>query len=110
MNLERKAKVKFGILFKLILGFLIPVAFIVLLGIISYKKASEGLVTNYEQSTDNTIAMATSYLNYVSRIGGCITHYSMWMIRHSLFYQGTSIYRYTEADSLCDEYQQRALT
>lgn len=58
-------KVKFGILQKLILGFLIPIAFIVLLGVISYSKASEGLVTNYEQATNNTIGMATSYIEYV---------------------------------------------
>lgn len=59
-------KVRFGILPKLILGFIIPVVFIVILGVISYSKASDGLVTNYEQATGNTIAMATSYLDYVT--------------------------------------------
>jgi methyl-accepting chemotaxis protein len=59
-------KVKFGILQKLILGFLIPVAFIVILGIISYSKAYNGLISNYEKATNNTISMATSYLNYVA--------------------------------------------
>lgn len=58
-------KVKFGILQKLVLGFLIPVAFIVILGFISYTKAYNGLISNYEKATDNTISMATSYLNYV---------------------------------------------
>jgi methyl-accepting chemotaxis protein len=58
-------KVKFGILQKLILGFIIPVVFIVVLGVISYSKASKGLVSNYENATNNTISMATSYLNYV---------------------------------------------
>ncbi|MGB4659826.1 MAG: hypothetical protein WBI07_11630, partial [Mobilitalea sp.] len=59
-------KIKFGILQKLILGFAVPVAFIVLLGVISYSKASEGLVSNYKQATANTITMATSYLEYIT--------------------------------------------
>ncbi|MFT4145484.1 MAG: methyl-accepting chemotaxis protein, partial [Mobilitalea sp.] len=58
-------KVRFGILPRLIMGFVIPVAFIIVLGVISYKKASEGLLSNYEQATDNTISMATGYLEYV---------------------------------------------
>lgn len=58
-------KVRFGILQKLILGFIIPVALIVFLGIISYSKASEGLISNYEQATENTFEMATSYMAYV---------------------------------------------
>ena len=44
----KKHNVRFGILQKLILGFLVPIAFIVVLGIISYSKASEGLVSNYQ--------------------------------------------------------------
>lgn len=59
-------KVKFGILQKLILGFLLPVACIVILGVISYLKASEGLVSNYTDATSNTISMTTSYLGYVT--------------------------------------------
>jgi methyl-accepting chemotaxis protein len=59
-------KVRFGILPRLIMGFVIPVAFIIVLGVISYKKASEGLLSNYEQATDNTISMATGYLEYVA--------------------------------------------
>lgn len=56
---------KFGIFQKLILGFLIPVAFIVILGIISYRKASDGLISNYENATNNTFNMATRYMAYV---------------------------------------------
>ena len=58
-------KGRLGILQKLLLGFIIPVAFIVILGVTSYKKASEGLLTNYEQATNNTFSMATGYLDYV---------------------------------------------
>lgn len=60
-----KANVKFGILQKLIMGFLIPVVLIVFLGIISYSKASEGLIANYEQATENTFEMAASYMEYI---------------------------------------------
>jgi len=58
-------KIKFGILQKLILGFIIPVALIVFLGIISYSKASEGLISNYELATENSFDMASSYMGYV---------------------------------------------
>ncbi len=76
MNLKKKEKRlrkekglkkphnKFGIRQKLILGFLIPVLFIVILGFISYTKASQGLLSNYEQATKNTINMATEYMNF----------------------------------------------
>lgn len=60
-----KGNIRFGILQKLILGFLVPVAFIVILGFLSYSKASEGLLQNYEQATNNTVGMATSYLEYI---------------------------------------------
>jgi methyl-accepting chemotaxis protein len=55
-------KVKFGILQKLIIGFLIPVVFIVVLGFISYRKSSSGLISNYEQATRNSMRMATKYI------------------------------------------------
>ncbi|ROR29351.1 methyl-accepting chemotaxis protein [Mobilisporobacter senegalensis] len=60
-----KQKMKFGILQKLIVGFIVPVLFIVALGIISYSKSSDGLISNYEQSTSNTINMSSDYMEYV---------------------------------------------
>lgn len=57
-------KINTGIRFKLITGFAIPVLFIIVLGIISYVKASSGLITNYEQATGNSINMATEYLEF----------------------------------------------
>ncbi len=59
-------KIRFGILAKLILGFSIPVAFIVILGVTSYTRASKGLLSNYEQASNNTFNMATGYLEYVT--------------------------------------------
>lgn len=60
----KKRDHRFGIRQKLIFGFGIPVIFIVILGIISYTKASQGLINNYEQATRNTIDMATEYMNF----------------------------------------------
>lgn len=57
-------KIRFGIRQKLIAGFMIPVAFIVILGVFSYSKASKGLVSNYENATNNTINMATKYMEF----------------------------------------------
>lgn len=59
----KKRKYQFGIRQKLIIGFVMPVIFIIILGIISYTKASQGLISNYEQATMNTINMATEYMS-----------------------------------------------
>lgn len=55
----------FSILHKLILAFLTPVFLIIVLGIISYTKASQGLISNYEKATDNNFRMATNNLQYL---------------------------------------------
>lgn len=47
---------------KLILSFLIPIAFIILLGIVTYEKAAEGIRSNYEHATRQTIKMTSEYL------------------------------------------------
>ena len=47
---------------KLILSFLIPIAFILLLGIVSFNKAAEGIRSSYENSTEQTIIMTSKYL------------------------------------------------
>lgn len=61
----KKRKRIIGIRHKLIVGFIIPVIFTIALGWISYVKASQGLIENYEKATTNTIDMATNYMNYV---------------------------------------------
>lgn len=58
-------KTRFGISQKLTLGFIVPVVFIVALGVISYSKSSRGLISNYEQSTSNTIKMSTEYMEFI---------------------------------------------
>ncbi|WP_313130640.1 methyl-accepting chemotaxis protein [Anaerocolumna sp.] len=57
-------KIRFGIRQKLVAGFMIPVVCIMVLGVFSYLKASDGLISNYEQATDNTVNMATKYMEF----------------------------------------------
>lgn len=48
--------------FKLILSFLIPIAFILLLGFVSFQQAAGGIRSSYETSTRQTINMTGRYL------------------------------------------------
>lgn len=57
-------QITYGIRQKLILSFLIPVIFIIILGFSSYSKASKGLVLNYEQSSRSNIDMTAKYIEY----------------------------------------------
>lgn len=50
-----------GIRIKLIGAYLIPVVFILLLGIFSYSRASEAIIANYESATMNTIVKSAEY-------------------------------------------------
>ena len=65
---EKKLKTGFmgklnSIRIKLILAFLIPIAFIIILGSMSYINASKALVSSYEQSTFNSVVTARNYLD-----------------------------------------------
>lgn len=53
----------FGIRFRIILAFMIPVVFIVILGIISYQKAAAGLVAGYQMSSKDTLVATAKYFN-----------------------------------------------
>lgn len=50
--------------FKLIAAFLVPIAFIIILGFVSFRKASEAIVNNYEIATTRTIEMAGEYIGF----------------------------------------------
>lgn len=63
-NLEMRRSSKVGIRQQLILGFMIPVLGTIILGVISYNKASEGFIDNYVDGTQNTINMASNYINF----------------------------------------------
>jgi methyl-accepting chemotaxis protein len=49
---------------KLIMAFLVPVVFIVALGVISYSKSSKGLIGNYESSTLSNMFNMAKYLDF----------------------------------------------
>ena len=61
----KKGIAKSGITIRtqLIVGFAIPIIFIMIVGIVSYQKAANGLITNYEQSTTNALEMTRNSLD-----------------------------------------------
>lgn len=52
-----------GIQMKLIGAFIIPISFIVLLGIVSYLKASNGIISSYESASQTSLNMLGNYYN-----------------------------------------------
>ena len=50
--------------FKMFASFLVPVIFIITLGIVSFSKASVGIQSNYEKATVDTINMAGEFLRF----------------------------------------------
>lgn len=61
---QQKSKIFFGIRTQLLIGFLIPICFVVMVGVISYSKASKGMEENYEKSTMKAIDMAVKNLEF----------------------------------------------
>lgn len=53
----------FSIRNKIIICFLVPILFMILLGGLSYKKAADGMNTSFRDSTEQTIAMAMECLD-----------------------------------------------
>lgn len=48
---------------KLIASFLIPIVFIIILGVVSYQKANTQIIATYEESVEQTMSMMNQYLN-----------------------------------------------
>lgn len=63
-NETKDMKKKSSIGFKLIVGFLVPVLFVIALGVISYRKASDGIITNYENASKQTLDLTTQYIEF----------------------------------------------
>ena len=63
-KLVKTTKTVFGIKTELTCGFLIPVIFVVVVGIVAYNVASNGLISNYEDSATNSIEMAVKFMDY----------------------------------------------
>jgi Methyl-accepting chemotaxis protein len=54
--------------FKLIAAFLVPIAFIIILGIVSSEKAASGLRSSYEASTSQSVGLISAY--FTDGLGG----------------------------------------
>lgn len=60
---------------KLILSFLVPVAFIIVLGVVSFQKAASGFESNYEKSASQVLGMTGEYINFgLDSIGNTVCH------------------------------------
>lgn len=53
----------FSIRNKLLLAFLVPIVFMIVIGFTAYQKAADGMSSKFRQSTLQTIRMATEYLD-----------------------------------------------
>ena len=58
---KREKKRIFGIRFRLAMAFMVPIAFIIILGISSYNKTSEAMLKSYEESTFQALKTTTNY-------------------------------------------------
>lgn len=54
-----------GIRFRLIMAFLVPVVAIIILGMTSYKQASNAIIARYKESTQQTVDMMQQYIDLV---------------------------------------------
>lgn len=52
-----------GIRIKLIGAFIIPIGFIILLGVVSFSKASNGIISSYETASQTSLNMLSNYYN-----------------------------------------------
>jgi methyl-accepting chemotaxis protein len=63
-ELNRSMKIKGGIVVQLIVSFMIPVGFVIIIGAVSYNKASESIIQNYKNSSLQSIKMTSEYLRF----------------------------------------------
>ena len=61
---KKKFNLDINIKLQLLVGFAIPVFLVVLVGVMSYNKAEEGMITNYEVAAKNTIDTQMDYLDF----------------------------------------------
>ena len=62
-SMENKIGVLFSIRAKIFLCFLVPILFLILVGVFSYKKAAAGMYDTFRDSNEQTINMANQYLD-----------------------------------------------
>ncbi|MEG0962574.1 MAG: methyl-accepting chemotaxis protein [Lachnospiraceae bacterium] len=63
---KKKRNVRMGLSIKrqLLIGFAIPIIFVILVGTISYQKAETGMAVNFEEGTKSTIKTEMQYLDF----------------------------------------------
>ena len=61
---KKKLNLDINIKLQLLVGFAIPVFLVVLVGVMSYNKAEEGMIANYEVAAKNTIDTQMDYLDF----------------------------------------------
>lgn len=52
-----------SIIFNIIISFIIPISFIIIIGAVSYQKATDSIVTKYTQSSEQALMMTGNYIN-----------------------------------------------
>ena len=62
-SMENKKGVLFSIRAKIFLCLLVPILFLILVGVFSYKKAAAGMYDTFRDSNEQTINMANQYLD-----------------------------------------------
>lgn len=60
---KQKKRMIFGIRNKIVVCFLVPIAFVIIVGFAAYQKAEKGLSSNYEDSAKQTLRMVTEYID-----------------------------------------------
>ncbi|SHO52675.1 methyl-accepting chemotaxis protein [Anaerocolumna xylanovorans] len=68
-KIKRKEKNAAGgifnkIRYKLIVSFMLPIAFIIILGVVSYKVASNNIISNYKTNVSQMLGMTSDYINF----------------------------------------------
>lgn len=64
IHAAKKPAWQFGILVKLISSFMIPVVLIIILGLVSYNKASQAIISSYRSSSRQAVEMTAKYLEF----------------------------------------------
>lgn len=64
---KRNKKVNFfrSIRFKIILAVLLPICFIIILGVVCYKKASEKIIQSYQDFSQRTVSITGEYFDFI---------------------------------------------
>lgn len=63
-NRKMNLQINLNLKVQLLVGFIVPIIFVILVGIISYKKAEEGMVSNFEETASTSIESQMQYLDF----------------------------------------------